>query len=231
MPLFISTRIRATPSPKSDFLGLLFYRYKGDTSMTRADKVTAIRLFLAPIFFIVYFLPTWSLPPSIAKALFSFGTAWTVPVLWLLFIVSELSDLIDGKVARRFGEVGDFGKLFDPFADVLVRITYFLCFILDGILPVLIFLPILYREFSIQFIRVLMMAKGIAMGARMGGKVKSVTYMVAGVLALVAASIPRLNLGFQLFVFFKTGAAIVFCISMVFALLSLFDYIQFYRKS
>ena len=191
--------------------------------MTRADKVTAIRLILSPIFFVVYFFPTWPL--------FTFGSAWTVPVLWLLFIISEITDLADGKIARRFGEVSDFGKLFDPFADVLVRITYFLCFVMDGILPVIIFLPILYREFSIQFVRVLMMAKGIAMGARMGGKIKSVAYMAAGVLALLAASLQRLNLGIQFFVPLKIGAGIIFFISMVFSIISFMDYVIFYKKT
>jgi len=101
--------------------------------MTVADKVTSIRLILAPFFFVVYLLPRW----------FSIGASWTVPVLWILFIIAELTDLVDGKVARSRNEVSDFGKLFDPFADTLVRITYFLCFVVDNILPALLLMIIL----------------------------------------------------------------------------------------
>ena len=63
---------------------------------------------------------------------------WSVPyiaLLWGLFLVIEVSDLFDGLAARRTGTVSDFGKLFDPYADVFARITYFVCFALDGIMP------------------------------------------------------------------------------------------------
>jgi len=144
--------------------------------MTSADIITSIRLILAPIFFVVYFLPVW----------FPFlGSSWTVPVLWVLFVVAELTELFDGLVARSRNEVSDFGKLFDPFSDTLVRITYFLCFVVDGILPAVLLMIVLYREFGILFLRTLMMKLGIAMGARSGGKMKAVTYMVAGLLALL----------------------------------------------
>jgi CDP-diacylglycerol--glycerol-3-phosphate 3-phosphatidyltransferase len=119
--------------------------------MTLADKITTLRLILAPFFFFVYLLPV------LFPAGFVNGSHWTVPVLWILFICSETTDLIDGKVARKRMEVSDFGKLYDPFADVLVMITYFLCFVVTGILPAIFFLLVLYREFGILFIRILMM--------------------------------------------------------------------------
>ncbi|GHV93679.1 CDP-diacylglycerol--glycerol-3-phosphate 3-phosphatidyltransferase [Spirochaetia bacterium] len=185
--------------------------------MTLADKITALRLLLAPLFFIVYLLP---------------GEArWTVPVLWALFIVSEITDLIDGRVARNRKEVSDFGKLFDPFADVLVRITYFLCFVITGVLPVVLFLLVLYREFGIQFLRVLMMKKGVAMGARKGGKIKAVAYMLAGLVALLAVSARRLGFGELVFSVLQKGALIIFLISVIISLVSFADYLSVYRKS
>jgi CDP-diacylglycerol--glycerol-3-phosphate 3-phosphatidyltransferase len=96
--------------------------------MTAADKVTSIRIVLAPVFFVVYMLPVFNPPFSLSWTLFSAGGVeyfskfqWTVPVLWLIFIVSEITDLIDGKLARGRNEVSDFGKFYDPFADTLVR--------------------------------------------------------------------------------------------------------------
>jgi CDP-diacylglycerol--glycerol-3-phosphate 3-phosphatidyltransferase len=193
--------------------------------MTLADKITSLRLILAPLFFIVYLLPV------LFPAGFVNGSQWTVPVLWLLFICSEITDLIDGKVARKRMEVSDFGKLYDPFADVLVRITYFLCFVVTGILPVVFFLVVLYREFGILFIRILMMRKGVAMGARKGGKLKAVAYMVAGAVALLAASVERLGVPGAFFTIFRTSAIVIFIISVIISIVSFVDYFFLYRKT
>jgi CDP-diacylglycerol--glycerol-3-phosphate 3-phosphatidyltransferase len=190
--------------------------------MTSADKITSIRLILAPIFFIVYFLPLWF--PVL-------GSVWSVPVLWVIFIIAELTDLFDGLVARSRNEVSDFGKLFDPFSDTLVRITYFLCFVVDGILPAILFMIVLYREFGILFLRTLMMKLGIAMGARSGGKIKAVTYMIAGVLALIASSIQRLSLEDSLFIIVKVAAIVVFAISVIISLSSFADYYRVYKNA
>ncbi|MDR1446363.1 MAG: CDP-diacylglycerol--glycerol-3-phosphate 3-phosphatidyltransferase [Treponema sp.] len=191
--------------------------------MTKADKITSIRLILAPFFVVIYFLPRWF--PSL-KA----DSAWTVPCLWVLFIVSEISDMLDGMVARKFNEVSDFGRLFDPFADTLVQVSYFLCFVVDGILPAALFLVVLYREFGILFIRNLMLKKGIAMGARMGGKIKTVTYIIAGIAALVSSSLERL--GYDVLVPpFRLSALVIFSISVVFSVLSFFDYARVYKKA
>jgi len=63
----------------------------------------------------------------------------------------ELSDFVDGRLARRDNQVTAFGKLFDPFADVISRVTYFLAFASIGIMPLWVFLVVLYREFGILF--------------------------------------------------------------------------------
>jgi CDP-diacylglycerol--glycerol-3-phosphate 3-phosphatidyltransferase len=197
--------------------------------MTLADKVTSLRLVLAPLFFAVYLLPGWI--PSWSGVL----APASVPVLWVLFVISEISDLFDGKIARARREVSDFGKLYDPFADTLVRITYFLCFVLDGVLPAVLLALVLYREFGILFLRNLMLKKGIAMGARWGGKIKAVAYMAAGALALAAVSAARLGLDAAFSVplsrYLKLAACLVFALSVLFAVLSFFDYAGTYRKA
>ena len=72
--------------------------------MTSADKLTMSRIVLSPVFFAVYFIPVISKVPSIIT-------------LWILFVAIELSDLLDGAVARSTKSVSSFGKLFDPFAE------------------------------------------------------------------------------------------------------------------
>jgi CDP-diacylglycerol--glycerol-3-phosphate 3-phosphatidyltransferase len=191
--------------------------------MTLADKITSLRIILAPVFFIVYLLPEF-LP-----ALFVNGSGWTVPVLWVLFVVSQVTDMIDGMAARSRKEVSDFGKLFDPFADTLAQITFFLCFVIDGLLPAVLYLVVLYREFCILFMRNLMLRKGVAMGARIGGKIKTVTYILAEIAALLAASVNRLDFGVFLFPVFKTGALAIFILSVILSIISFFDYLSVYR--
>ena len=204
--------------------------------MTMADKVTSFRLILAPVFFIIYLLPRFFpsvfavTPPSAEGNLAFVGAPWTVPVLWILFVGSEFTDMLDGMIARRRGEVSDFGKFFDPFADTLTQVTYFFCFVIDGILPPLLFLAVLYREFSILFIRNLMLKRGIALGARMGGKIKTVTYVLAGGLALLASSVVRLGISGGFYRGLTMAAEAVFVVSVIIAVVSFLDYVSVYNK-
>ena len=181
-------------------------------------------MILAPVFFIVYLLPNFF--PS----WFVNGAAWTVPVLWLIFVVSQVTDLLDGMAARKRNEISDYGKLFDPFADTIMQITCFLCFVVDGIFPVILFLLVIYREFGILFIRNVMLKNGIVVGARMGGKIKTVTYIIAGGAALAAVSLERLSVFEFLFPFFRIGALVIFIISVIFSIGSFIDYILIFRK-
>ena len=193
--------------------------------MTLADKVTSARLVIAPVFFVIYLLPRFF--PSF----FAVTPSWMVPVLWVLFVVSEITDMLDGMIARKRGEVSEFGKFFDPFADTLTQVTYFFCFVIDGILPPLLFLAVLYREFSILFIRNLMLKRGITMGARMGGKIKTVTYILAGALALLASSVLRLGMDDSYYRWLTLAAEGVFVVSVILAVISFFDYVSVYRKT
>ncbi len=185
--------------------------------MSAADKVTLSRVFLAPAFFLLYRYPL-------------LGSLSTVILLWVLFAVIELSDLVDGQIARSSNQVSDFGKLFDPFADVLARVTYFICFAFDGIMPLWIFLIILYREFSILFLRMMLSGRGIAMGARPGGKLKAGLYMVAGLLALLYSSLRRLSLADSLQNPLSILVIVAFVAAATLSVLSFIDYLVQYRK-
>jgi len=189
--------------------------------MSLANKLSFFRILLAPVFFIVYFIPSW----------FSRDAVWTVPVLCLIYIVSEITDLLDGMAARKLNEASDFGKLLDPFADTLMQLTCFLCFVIDGIFPAVLFLLVVYREFGILFIRNLMLKNGIAMGARIGGKIKTVTYIVAGGAALLTVSLQRLSIFEFLIPYFRIGTVVVFTISVIISIASFFDYLLVYLKA
>lgn len=152
--------------------------------MRTADKFTLVRIILAPVFFILYFIPEW----------FGVGQAISVFIMVPLLAFAEFTDFLDGYFARKNNAVSDFGKLFDPFADVFLHLTTFFCFVLSGYLPPIVFLLIFYREVTMNFIRLIAAKQGVAIAARRGGKLKTVLYVVTGFYYLVLESIGRLGL-------------------------------------
>ncbi len=185
--------------------------------MTKADKVTLSRIVLAPLFFILYRYPVF---PSLVSTF----------LLWALFSVIEVSDFVDGRIARSSSEVSDFGKLFDPFADVLARITYFVCFAFSGIMPLWVLLIILYREFGILFLRMMLSFKGIAMGARAGGKLKAGLYMLSGLLSLLLVTMENLSFGDSLLPALKTVVYVAYVAAGLVSAVSFVDYFVQFRK-
>ena len=151
--------------------------------MNSANAFTAARIILAPLFFALFFLP----------GLTDFGVQLSVFLMVPLFLFMEYTDYLDGFFARKYDEVSDFGKLFDPFADVLANMTVLLVFVLSGYLPAVLFLVILYREMGIMFIRMLSIKKGVVIAARKGGKTKTVLYIVAAGFSLGIESLSRLG--------------------------------------
>lgn len=190
-------------------------------SMPLPNIVTATRLVLAPVFFVVYFLPSW----------FGVWHEGSVIALWCIFVVSELTDAIDGSVARRRDQVTDTGKLFDPFSDVFSRLTYFVCFMVTGIMPTIAFILILYRELAISFLRLLVYKEGVVMAARIGGKVKSLVYFAAAAASLAVLTLVRtdLEVGWQFYLGMTVN--VLYGIAALFAVVSFLDYARVFMKA
>lgn len=186
--------------------------------MNLANALTASRLVMAPIFFAVY---QWG------DALGLSGPAAAV-IMIILFAFMELSDLLDGMAARSSNSVSAFGKLFDPFADVVARLTYFLCFAHAGVMPLWMLLIVLNREFGILFLRQLLAVKGVAMGARPGGKTKAVLYATAGGMSLAYLALPAFGLvlpGWSLL-----ATRVVYGLAVALSVGSFIDYLIQFRK-
>lgn len=152
--------------------------------MKISNKFTLARLIFAPIFFILYNLPIW----TNNKILAFISAALMIPSL----IIMELTDYWDGHYARKYNEVSDLGKLFDPFADVMLNLTVFISAMhsfdsnMGAYMPVWIFVLIMYREFCQNFLRLLSIRQGVAIAARKSGKVKTVFYIISGFFMLAA---------------------------------------------
>ena len=141
--------------------------------MKIADIFTIIRVVLAPVFLIIYFIPEW----------FGIGNVASVYILIPL----------------------------DPFADVFLHLTVFFCYTISGYISPLVILLFAYREFGMLFVRLLAAKKGVAIGARKGGKFKTVLYVVAGFFSLFLECAKRLgftlpeNLVYVGYIFYIAG--------------------------
>ncbi len=126
--------------------------------MNLPNFLTSIRLGLAPILAILFLNDN--------------PTARYV-VLGIV-ILSELTDLFDGYMARKRGQVTDLGKILDPMADSIYRDTIFLCLAVEQQVSLFLVLPILYRDSIIATLRTVCAYRGIVLAARSSGKFKAV---------------------------------------------------------
>ena len=188
--------------------------------MTLPNKITIGRIILAPIFFISYFLTDLG---------DSFNGLSSILILGI-FAGIEVSDFLDGYLARKFHLVSDLGKVMDPFADVLSRITYFLCFTSSGLMPLWIFLVIIYRELGITFLRMMMMSRGVVVAASLWGKLKAITYAISGVLGVLYVSFERLGLFSDILKPLRLSLVIVFYLSAFAAVASFLVYLKAAKK-
>ena len=171
-----------------DFLPL-----RNDTKkMKTSNKFTLCRLICAPIFFILYFLPIW-LGEKDGSVISIISFCAFTPLL----VFAEITDYLDGRYARKYDEVSDFGKMFDPFADVFLHLSTFSCFVFSGYMPTILFVLILYREFSQNFLRMVAAKNGTAIAARKGGKLKTVFYVISCFVAVAVEGFTRTGLAAQ----------------------------------
>ncbi len=158
--------------------------------MKTSNKFTTVRIVAAPVFFIIYFLPDWvhCVPESLLSNI-------SACILIPLLAFAEFTDFLDGYFARKHNEVSDFGKMFDPFADVFLHLGTFTCFVFSGYMPPVLFVLILYREFGQSFLRMVVAKSGTAIAARKGGKLKTVFYVASCFWALIQECLYRTGLG------------------------------------
>lgn len=136
--------------------------------MNVAILLTVARLFLAPAFAYTF----------ITAYNNNLAAGW----LWAAFTLGaliELTDAFDGMVARRSGKVTDLGKVFDPAADSLSRLTAFISFMVVGIVPLWMFLVFMYRDMLMSLLRIICASKGTVLAARKSGKLKAVLQGIA----------------------------------------------------
>ena len=138
--------------------------------------LTLARIVMSPIFLIVYLYGDKMGVDGIF-----------IPFLLLLIVaLCELSDFLDGFIARRRRKVTDLGRVLDPMADSIFRLTVFFTFTQGVIqLPLLLVLVFFFRDAIIGALRTLCALSGIVLSARMSGKIKAVVQASAAFFILI----------------------------------------------
>lgn len=147
--------------------------------MNLPNKLTILRVIMIPFF--VFFL------------LFQGGENVTYRMIALvLFIVASLTDLLDGKIARKYNMVTNFGKFMDPLADKLLVCSALICLIELKQLPAWMVIIIISREFIISGFRLVASDNGVVIAASYWGKLKTNFQMFAVILLIL--NLPQLTI-------------------------------------
>jgi len=142
--------------------------------MNLPNKLTVFRVILVPFFVALMLLQT-------------------IPGHWLLalavFAAASLTDLLDGRIARKYNLITNFGKFMDPLADKILVMSALICFIpCFGLTPVVVII-VMAREFLVTSLRLVASSAGVVIAADGWGKVKTATTMVWICLTLLMAGL------------------------------------------
>ncbi|HAE81010.1 MAG: CDP-diacylglycerol--glycerol-3-phosphate 3-phosphatidyltransferase [Clostridium sp.] len=169
--------------------------------MNLPNKLTTLRMVMVPFF--VFFL------------LWQHGENYTFRMIALaLFIIASLTDLADGKIARKYNLVTDFGKFMDPLADKLLVCSALICLIDLGQIPAWMVVIIIGREFIISGFRLVASDNGVVIAASYWGKWKTTFQMFAVILMIL--DIPALEIPKQICIW----------VALALTIISLVDYIK-----
>lgn len=159
-----------------------------------------LRVFMIPVFLVVLFLAPEPMNRYVAV---------------IIFIVASLTDMLDGKIARKYNLVSNFGKFMDPLADKLLVMSALVSMVALEDLAAWVVIVILAREFTITGFRTLAMEANIVMAASWWGKVKTTVQMIMIPVVL-------LNLPFAMMPMVET---VLIYLSVFFTIFSGADYI------
>ena len=171
--------------------------------MNLPNKLTVLRIIMVPFF--VFFMLT------------DVGGAANKWIALAIFAVASLTDLLDGKIARKYNLVTNFGKFMDPLADKLLVCSAMICLVDLKLIPVWVVLIIIAREFIISGFRLVASDNGIVIAASYWGKFKT-TFQMLMVIVII------FNINLQLGWLNILGTILIY-VALVLTVVSLIDYI------
>jgi CDP-diacylglycerol--glycerol-3-phosphate 3-phosphatidyltransferase len=189
--------------------------------MNLPNKLTIFRIILVPIMVIIHF---FNIPGEIL------GIPITMWIMNLIFIIASITDKLDGSIARARNEITTFGKFLDPIADKILVLAAMILLVEMGTIPAWIPIIVLFREFVVSGYRLVAVEKGgKVISASVWGKLKTVTQMIAIILAFMDTSYYGAIFnggltGFKYWINF--GTTIMMTICVIATIFSGYDYIK-----
>ena len=138
--------------------------------MNLPNKLTILRMIMIPFFLVALMVP--GIP----------GGKW---IALALFCLASLTDMLDGKIARKYNLITDFGKFMDPLADKLLVCSAMIALIDLDRIPAWVVIVIIAREFIISGFRLIAAENGVVIAANYWGKFKTVSQMIMIILLLI----------------------------------------------
>ncbi len=182
--------------------------------MNVAHFFTLLRIFISPIFPLLYLEHDW----------FGIPIIWLPYIMLFLLVICECSDLFDGFLARRRNQVTDLGKVLDPMADSITHISLFLTFTQGMVqLPLMLVFVFLYRDLFISTLRTLCALRGVALAARFSGKVKAV--IQASVAFLILLLMIPYTMGMLSLEVFQQLSLFAVAVAATYTVISVGDYV------
>ena len=138
--------------------------------MNLPNKLTILRLIFIP-----FYVAAIMLDPVLAAS--QSGIIFFSHIALVIFILASLTDTFDGKIARKYNMITDFGKFADPLADKILVVSAMVCFVALGRMPFWAVIIILAREFAVSGFRLVVAGKGVVLAASKIGKMKTACQM------------------------------------------------------
>lgn len=148
--------------------------------MNLANKLTLLRILLVPFF--LMFITIKDIP---------YGKAIAI----VIFVIASITDKLDGYIARSRNQITRFGKFMDPLADKLLVTAALISLVEYHIVPAWAAMIIIAREFAVTGLRSIAASEGIVIAASNWGKAKTVTQIIAIILALINLNYNHVSLG------------------------------------
>ena len=171
--------------------------------MNLPNKLTVMRMLAVPVFVVLMLIPVNGAPCE----------GWCKWTALAVFIIAAFTDLFDGKIARKYKLVTNFGKFMDPLADKLLVCSALICLVELERIPAWIVIIIIAREFVISGIRLIAVDDGVVIAASKWGKFKTVFQMI-----MVGFMIGNLRI-------FDLLTALLMWIALALTIISMIDYI------
>ncbi|MGD9901371.1 MAG: CDP-alcohol phosphatidyltransferase family protein [Spirochaetales bacterium] len=139
-------------------------------TLTIPNILTIFRLFLVPVFVLIYFYVDKTLALGV-------------------FLLASATDVLDGYLARKFNWISDIGKVLDPLADKSLRVTLVSVFFVDGVLPLWVLLIMVIFDLGLVLTSAVLFKKKYVVSSNIFGKVAEIFVVVSFVLCFFANSV------------------------------------------